>query len=178
MVAAVETAIPPDEFPPYWRDALDDMLESYERRCSYLALYIEHATGSPTVDHVIPKSRAWDQIYEWSNYRLCAALINSAKGNLITLVDPFAVRRGWFALEFVGFQVVPGPRAPASRRKRIDATLYVLNLPECLKARAEYVVNYERGPQRGGIDLPYLERRAPFIAGELRRQGRLLRGDT
>lgn len=53
------------------------MLEAYERRCAYLALYLEHATGNPTVDHVLPKSRVWDQIYEWSNYRLCAALINT-----------------------------------------------------------------------------------------------------
>lgn len=154
------------------------MLVSYERRCAYLALYIEHATGSPTVDHVVPKSRAWDVVYEWSNYRLCAALVNAAKRDLAALIDPFKVRPGWFALEFVGFQVVRGPMAPATRTRQIDTTLPLLNLPECLKAREAYVVNYELGPGRGGIDLRYLERRAPFIAAELRRQGRVLRGDT
>jgi len=70
------------------------MLVAYERRCAYLAMYIHHATGSPTVDHVLPKSTARDQIYEWANYRLCAAIINSKKGVLLTLVDPSSMTFG------------------------------------------------------------------------------------
>jgi hypothetical protein len=172
-VAASEADIRAEDFPPFWRDALEDMLHAYERRCAYLALYFEHATGSPTVDHVLPKSRAWDQVYEWSNYRLCAALINAKKNDLTSLVDPFEVGDGWFALEFVGFQVTRGPKAPASKTKQIDATLPVLNMPDCLKAREEYVTSYEQGH----IQLEYLERRAPFVAAELRRQRRLRKGD-
>lgn len=168
-----EADIPADAFPPFWRDALDDMLVLYERRCAYLALYIEHATGSPTVDHVVPKSRAWDEVYEWSNYRLCAALINAKKNDLTSLVDPLAIAPGWFALELVGFQVVRGPQAPIRHVKQIDATLPVLNMLDCRKAREEYVTSYEQGH----IDLDYLERRAPFVAAELRRQGRLRKGD-
>jgi 5-methylcytosine-specific restriction endonuclease McrA len=168
-LATREADIPADAFPPYWRDVLPDMLEAYERRCAYLALYFEHATGNPTIDHVLPKSRVWDQVYEWSNYRLCAALINTKKNDLLTLVDPFEVAKGWFALEFVAFQVIRGPNAPQGKAKEIEQTLLVLNMPECLKAREEYVTCYERGD----IKLDYLERRAPFVASELRRQGRL-----
>lgn len=173
-IANHEADIPAEAFPAFWRDVLPDMLEAYERRCSYLALYIEHATGNPTVDHVLPKSRVWDQVYEWSNYRLCAALINANKSNLTSLVDPFEVEEGWFALEFVGFQVTRGPKAPASKTQQIDDTLPLLNLPDCLKQREEYVTSYEQG----GIGLAYLERRAPFVAAELRRQGRLREGDS
>jgi len=93
-------------------------------------------------------------------------------------VDPFACKAGWFQLEFVAFQVIRGPSAPKIRLKQITATLELLNTDEACKARGEYVTNYELGPGNGGIDLPYLERRAPFIALELRRQGRLLRGDA
>ncbi|WP_434391089.1 hypothetical protein [Melittangium boletus] len=168
-----EADIPSEKFPPFWRDVLPDMLEAYQRRCAYLALHIEHATGNPSVDHVLPKSRVWDQVYEWSNYRLCAARINASKNDLMSLVDPFEVAEGWFALEFVAFQVRRGPHAPPEKAAQIDATLPLLNLPECLKARGEYVTCYENGD----IGLAYLERRAPFVASELRRQGLLRAGD-
>jgi hypothetical protein len=164
--ASREQDIPPEQFPPYWRDALDDLLRCYDRRCAFLALYLEHATGNPSVDHMLPKSRQWDAIYEWLNYRLCAASINASKRDLTTIVDPFDCRPGWFALECVGFQVTRGPDAPAAQARNIDATLELLNRPEFCNAREEYVSGY----QAGHIELAYLQRRAPFIAQELRRQ--------
>lgn len=173
QVAEREGLIQPDDFPPYWRDALDELLIAYDRRCAFLGLYIEWATGTPSVDHMIPKSRAWKQVYEWSNYRLCALRINATKRDLVGIVDPFDCKSGWFQLELVAFQVTRGPRAPRRQAKAIDATLELLNNDECCKAREEYVTEYEQG----AIALPYLEKRAPFIAYELRRQGRLLRDD-
>jgi hypothetical protein len=89
------------------------MLQSYNRLCAYLALHIEPATGSPSVDHVAPKSKAWDRVYEWANYRLASAFINAKKNNLELVLDPFTIREDLFALEFVEFQVVPGPGAGA-----------------------------------------------------------------
>jgi len=52
--------------------------------------------------------------------------------------------------------------------------LPLLNQTDCCQQREEYVTEY----RKAGIDLAYLERRAPFIASELRRQGQLLRGDV
>jgi 5-methylcytosine-specific restriction endonuclease McrA len=168
--------IPADAFPPYWRDVLEDMLDSYHRLCAYLGLYIEHATGSPSVDHVVPKSKAWDKVYEWSNYRLACALVNARKNDLELALDPFEISEGLFALELVEFQVVAAPAAQGEIAARVDTSIKTLglNLPDCCKARREYVESYEAGH----IGLPYLTRRAPFIAQELRRQGRLLRGDV
>jgi hypothetical protein len=173
-----EQDIPADKFPPYWRDVLPEMLAAYERRCAYLAMYIHHATGNPTVDHVVPKSYAWNQVYEWNNYRLCAAIINSKKGALLTLVDPFAIGPGWFALNLNTLHVEQGPAAPQPEWARIDATLPVLNHRLCMQEREEYVRCYRLGPGAGGFDLAYLEYRAPFIASELRRQNQLVRGDA
>lgn len=172
-----EQDIPAEAFPAYWRDALPEMLVAYERRCAYLAMYIHHATGSPTVDHVRPKSYAWDQVYEWANYRLCAAIINSKKGALLTLVDPFAIGVAWFALNLKTLHVERGAAAPPPEWARIDATLPVLNHRLCVAEREEYVRWYRLGPGAGGFDLAHLENRAPFIASELRRQGQLVRGD-
>ena len=44
---------------------------------------------------------------------------------------------------------------------------------ECRQARLEFAENY----RNGAIRLDYLTRHAPFVAGELRRQGRLREDD-
>lgn len=138
----------------------------------------DNGLGNPTVDHVLPKSYAWNQVYEWANYRLCAAIINSKKGALLTLVDPCAIGSGWFALNLNTLYVELGDAAPVADWPRIEATLPVLNHRLCVKEREEYVRCYQLGPGAGGFDLAHLEFRAPFIASELRRQGQLVRGDA
>ncbi|HKI16644.1 MAG TPA: hypothetical protein VKA15_02135 [Isosphaeraceae bacterium] len=175
-VAKTREEIPPECFPPLWRDVLPDMLRAYNRLCAYLALYIDHATGSPSVDHVIPKSKAWDKVYEWSNYRLACALVNSKKNNVDLVLDPFEIQHGLFALEFFGFEVTTGELAVGALAAKVADTIEQLglNLPDCCKARREYFDNY----RQRHITLDYLERRAPFIAHELRRQGRLNDGDV
>lgn len=175
-IASVETAIPSDKFPPFWRDAIDDMMHLYESRCAYLAMVIER-TGNPTVDHMIPKSLDWNRVYEWENYRLCAAIVNSKKNNLQGIVDPFVAKAGWFELELTTCKVIRGSAAPTPHHVEIDDTLPLLNLRDCCLQRKTYIEYYNKGPGSKGIDLSYLEHRAPFIAAELRRQGQLLRGD-
>lgn len=54
--AGSEDAIPSSQFKPYWRRALDDLLTSYNRTCSYLSLHIPRAVGTPSVDHMVAKS--------------------------------------------------------------------------------------------------------------------------
>jgi hypothetical protein len=159
-IARSESEIPANRFPAYWRDGLEMLLEAYERRCAFLALYLEHATGNPSVDHMLPKSRQWDQIYEWKNYRLCSATINGRKSDLTGLVDPIECRPGWFALELVGYQVIPGSEAPREMEAAINATLDLVNAPDCCKAREEYVTCY----LNRDINHDYLSRRAPFVA--------------
>lgn len=179
-IAATREEISADDFPPLWRSVLPQLLASYGRICAYLALYIEPATGDPSVDHFVPKSQSWRRVYEWSNYRLAAALINSKKKDTPLALDPFTLSPGLFGLEFVAFQITVGPAASGALKQQVEDTITLLglNLPECCKARGEYVTNYEVGPDRGGIGFPYLEHRAPFIASELRRQGLLRRGDV
>jgi hypothetical protein len=168
--------IPPDQFPPYWRDVLDEMHEAYEGRCAYLAMYIEKATGNPSVDHVIPRSRNWRQVYEWSNYRLAVALINSKKNDLEIVLDPVTIGPGLFALDFLSMEVVQGPAVKVSQRKGVQDTIDMLglNLQDCIDQRSEYYLDYKSGD----ILLRWLERRAPFIAQELRRQGKLNPADV
>lgn len=177
QVASRREDIPPEAFPPFWREVLPEMLESYHRLCAYLALYIEQATGSPTVDHVIPKSKAWDRVYEWSNYRLACALVNSRKGDVDAVLDPFEVEDDWFELEFVDCQVKPRTGLSVEIAEKVQDTIDKLGLsePECCAARREYVEAY-LGQQP--IPFSYVERRAPFVARELRRQKMLREGES
>lgn len=170
-VAKKREDIPPDKFPPFWRSAIDDLHNAYGGRCAYLATFIEPGTGVSTVDHFIPKSKDWRHVYEWSNYRLCAGVINGTKGNR-SLLDPFKVQPGWFGIEFVSFQVVVGPSAPAARLVAITTTIRDsgINARECCALREQYVTAFEQGD----ISRAYLDRRAPFVASEMRRVGRIV----
>lgn len=167
--------IPSKSFPPFWRNGLDDMMRCYNQVCAYMAIYIEKVTGAATVDHMIPRSVDWRHVYSWDNYRLACSLMNSRKSDAILVLDPFRVMSGWFELEFVGFQVKPGPALSSPIRGRVEKTIIRLRLndSECRDLRQNYVEEYEAEQ----ISLKYLTRRAPFIAMELRRQGRLLKGD-
>jgi hypothetical protein len=163
--------IPPAAFPPFWRKSIPWLRKAYEGRCAYLATFIEPGTGSTTVDHFIPKSKNWKTVYEWSNLRLCAGLINGFRSDRFVL-DPFLIGAEWFALEFVGFQVTVGPQAPATGLGDIEATLRHSGINErgCCELRQEYVTAFGQS----SISWDYLNRRAPFVAAELVRQGRVV----
>ena len=175
QVAESREEIPASKFPPYWRQALGDLLERYDRICSYLCLYIPRGVGAPSVDHMIAKSTRWDHVYEWANYRLACSLMNARKDAIASVLDPFEIGDGWFALELVEFQVVPGEALPPDVLTSVEATIERLRLNdlECCEARLEFAENY----RNGAIRIDYLTRHAPFVARELRRQGQLRDGD-
>ncbi len=139
-------------------------------------MYIARGTGAPSVDHMIAKSTRWDQVYEWRNYRLACALMNSWKGAVASVLDPFEIEDGWFALELVAFQVVPGDELPDDTEMLVRDTIEQLRLNDvvCCDARGEYAQEY----QAGHISLDYVMRHAPFVGRELRRLGRLRPGDV
>lgn len=168
QVADARDAIPATSFPPYWREALDELQAAYGRVCAYLCVRI---STDPAVDHYVAKSRRWDLVYEWSNYRLACAAMNSYKGDYRDVLDPFALQDGWFALELVEFQVVPGTGLADNHADLVQATIrrLRLNLPRFCRIRAEYA----EARWRGEITDGYLARHSPFVARELLRQGRV-----
>ena len=169
-------AIPGSKFPPYWRRSLNDLLEGYRRICSYLCLYIPRGTGARSVDRMVAKSMAWDQAYEWRNYRLACSLMNARKGDAASVLDPFEVEDGWFVLELVAFQVLSaiGLAGPVADAVEDTIDRLRLNDNECCTARAEYAEEY----WHAGIPFDHLKRHAPFVANELHRQNRLRAADV
>ena len=164
-------AIPSGKFPKHWRRSLDDLMAGYHRICAYLCLYIPRGTGARSVDHMIAKSAAWEQAYEWSNYRLACSLMNSRKGAAVSVLDPFDVEDGWFVLELVEFQVLPNDGLDGAVVEDVQGTIDRLRLndDECRGAREEYAEAY----WSDDVSFDYLGRHAPFVAMELRRQNRL-----
>lgn len=174
-VAEKREDIPLEKFPTFWREATNDLLAAYGRICAYACLYIPPVTGSATVDHWAPKSRRWDRVYEWDNYRLACSIMNARKREFGDVIDPFEVTEGLFELDLVALKARPGPAA-LGREAEVVATITRLGLdgPDYKTALEDYYHEYIEKR----IQLGHLERQAPFLARELRRQGKLLPGDT
>lgn len=169
--------IPGGAFPNYWCNALPRMREVYHQTCAYMGVRIHPATGAGTVDHFIPRKAAWDQVYEWANYRFSCARVNGWKGEHILPFDPFTLPDELCALEFVMFQVKPGNAAAGPLEQVVDDMInrqLRLNELPCRDLREEYFNDYMSGER----SLRLLERDAPFVAMELRRQGMLRPGDV
>lgn len=166
--------IPAKSLYPYWRSANNDLLRAYRRICAYTSLYIHPVTGAHSVDHMVAKSNDWRHVYEWTNYRLACARVNSGKG-VRSPLDPFEIADGWFELELVGYQVLPGAAVQGPIRSQIEATIAILHLNDSdhRLARGQYAEDY----LTSAITYDYLKRRAPFVAHELHRQGKLLPPD-
>lgn len=167
VIADSRDAIPADKFPAYWTEALPELLEAYGRVCAYMSFYIERVTGAASVDHMLPKSVSWNEVYEWRNYRLACSLMNSRKNDYRDVLDPFEIEDDWFRIELVGYQVIPANDLPEEIEQRVQATIDRLKLNdyECLKLREEYAEAF----QKNDISLNRLRQRAPFLAREIER---------
>lgn len=175
-----ERDIPPEKFPDYWVKCLDDLMEKYDQICAYSCFRIHPVTGARSADHFVAKSRSWQHVYEWSNYRLCCSRLNSRKNDVGSVLDPFDIRPGWFQLELLGFQVHPDRDLPDTTQLAIQQTIDRLGLNDFRHAReidAERYWQHGRDPRKG-ISLGVLKRESPFVAFELYRQGRLNPGDA
>jgi hypothetical protein len=167
-IADSRDKIRPDRFPTYWTEALDDLMTAYSHICAYSCFRIHPVTGSRSVDHMAAKSRAWDQVYEWSNYRLACSRLNARKREFGDVLDPFLVEDDWFELELVGFQVKPAKHLADETRAQVQATIDRLGLDDFRTHRERDAENYW-----AGIPFKVLMEESPFVARELRRQGRV-----
>lgn len=171
--------IPAHEFDEsHWQKAIPWLMTSYRRICAYSCFRI-HASETPSVDHLVPKSRAWDKVYEWSNFRLAKLLFNARKSNFAAAIDPFDVKPHWFALEFTFGQVVPGPAAEgnADLQERIKNTANeLLGLNE--KALCDDRMRDHDDYQAKELGWKRLCIESPFVAIEIERQGKRHPDDT
>lgn len=172
-IAKTKKSIPSKKFPAYWTEALDDLMRAYGQICSYSCFRIHPVSGARSADHMIPKSKSWRHVYEWSNYRLACSRLNSRKNDFPDVLDPFQIKHGWFSLNLLTFEIEPGSGLSAAIVQDVQNTIDRLGLNDFVRDREEYAEEY----LSGDISLKILKKEAPFIAYELFRQGKLKAGD-
>ena len=112
-----------------------------------------------------------DLAYEWSNYRLACARINSCNRNFNDLLDPFKVQTVWFRLELVSARIYPSPGLSAEFLSQVTATIERQGLddPGNREIRSRHFQNYFEP----GYPEDYLRSYSPFVWSEAKRQGLL-----
>ncbi len=150
----------------YWKESLPELRDAYNEVCAYCACWIP-LQGS--VDHFVPKSVNPHLAYEWSNFRLAQERINSNKGDSVEVLDPFHIEAGWFILDCASFFVKPNTAVKKEIQHAVVKTITVLQLNSDTFVRLRYAVLKEYSS--GNFSMNFLERRYPFVASELKRQG-------
>lgn len=168
--------------PKLWTRALPEMRALYRRTCAYLAMHIHRGTGRDTVDHFVAVDVDRSQAYEWDNLRYASLDVNRLKG-VDRVLDPFELEDGSLGLNLATFEVEARVPIPAAEDEVWATTLRILNEPTFCEARRWYHERYF-GRKLDDFDpdepMPYatLVAEAPFVARELQRQGRLLKGTS
>lgn len=153
----------------YWRRILPALHDSYLGICAYSCHWIPYDTGADTVEHFVPKTSAPLEAYEWHNYRLVCGTLNGRKGDFGDVLDPFEIAEFTFILDFPSLLIRPNPSLDRDTSAKAHQTIARLGLNDegtCLKSRVEWLKHF----CEGSISAAYLERKAPFIMMELRRQ--------
>lgn len=151
----------------YWRKAAGHLKAAYSSLCAYTSL---HLVDVSSVDHFRPKTKYPNLAYEWSNYRLARQKINQRKGDAEDVIDPFQVKSGWFVLDLPSCLIRPGDGLNQRARDRVNATIATLKLnadDHLVQERCDWLTELAQGE----VTLNFLNRRYPFLAVEVRRQG-------
>ncbi|HVU67639.1 MAG TPA: hypothetical protein VHD63_10940 [Ktedonobacteraceae bacterium] len=154
----------------YWREILEDLYHAYNHTCAYSCHWIPPDTGAKTVEHFKPKKLYPHEAYRWDNYRLVCSTLNGRKGDFEDVLDPFAIQAGWFVIDFPSLEIRPADNLTSSLAERVQKTIERLGLNDegtCLQARMHWLQDYIIVP----FPFAYLEKKAPFLASELQRQG-------
>ncbi len=160
----------------YWRKRMDQLYTAYEGYCAYLVIHFERLTGGGTVDHYIAKAKRADMAYEWSNYRLACATMNSRKRDFENVLDSFEAADGWFRLELVTGHIFPNPELAQARQEDIQKTIDRLGLDAgncrevCVRRFDEY--------RTGVCSAAFLQKYSRLVWMEVCRQGLLRNEDV
>jgi hypothetical protein len=158
-----------DPLPSYWRGCIPELMTAYEYICAYSCLRISPISGAPTVEHFAAKSSARELAYEWGNYRLVCARMNSRKREFDDVLDPFEIGEGWFELEFLFMQVRPAPGLETLILDQVQKTIKRLKLND--ESFCGERVHWYQAWFDGKINGAFLAEHAPFVHSEVMREG-------
>jgi hypothetical protein len=152
----------------YWRAIIPDLYNAYLGICVYTCIWTPFDTGWKTVEHFKPKDRYPQEAYQWNNYRFVCGTMNGRKGDYEDVLDPFKLQDGWFIMHFPSLQLKPGRQLKDEEKESVKKTIKRLKLNEsaCVRGRKDWLMPYLQKE----YGFSFLEKRAPFLAHELRRQ--------
>jgi len=164
------------QFQPYWTACKTDLYSLYQGYCAYTCLHIHEMTGASTVEHIKPKRLFPALAYEWMNYCLACARINSKKGEQVDLINPFDVVDDLFLLKLeTGFMFANAKNSLFDIADKTITNLDLNNQTWC-KARQKCLVDFIDNRQNG-LCLEAAKRRlkeaSVFVWREAERQGYL-----
>lgn len=151
----------------FWNRAAKDLHAAYSGICAYTAMYLP---DQGSVDHFLPKTSHPQLAYEWSNFRLASGRVNATKGNSSAILDPFLIQDDWFYMDIPACLLRPNPALPKQLRAQIATTINSLRLNQddnYVQERCNILIDYARAD----ISQTFLQRRYPFLAKEVTRQG-------
>ncbi len=160
LAANPETSRPKD----LWTQFKGELADGFRNLRAYSVMY--EPVG--TVDHFVSCHEDRSRAYDWTNYRYCAAWINSSKNNepAAHLLDPYEIGEGWFEIHLPSLQLRVSDAIPEELRARAEHVLTRLHLRDdervMRQRRAWYKVF-----QDGDLTLDGLEGKAPLIAAAI-----------
>lgn len=157
------------KIPSHWTKCLDDLWSAYDEVCAYVCLHIPKITGAKSVEHFAPKSKRLDQAYEWSNYRLVCARLNSRKRDFEDVLDPFTLKKDTFLVDFVTGRIVLSSALSAAKRAAAKDTVDRLKLDEP-DLRKQRLADLDKALD-GDWSVKELKKVSPFVWYEAKRQG-------
>ncbi|TIN72059.1 MAG: hypothetical protein E5Y30_08905 [Mesorhizobium sp.] len=151
----------------FWSRSARELHAAYSGICAYTAMYLPEQW---TVDHFLPKTTHPSHAYDWSNFRLASGRVNNSKGNQPDIIDPFMVDNDWFYIDIPACLLRPNPALEKENRVRVAGTINSLRLNQddnYVQERCNILMDYARED----VSFNFLERRYPFLAKEVARQG-------
>ena len=150
----------------YWSSFRPQLADAFCDLCAYGAMY--EPVG--TVDHFEPVDANEARAYDWNNYRLASAWINSSKNKRTAVLDPLLVQEGWFEVLLPSLQLVIVPdKVPVHLHALAEQTLTDLHLRDderVLRQRRAWLRKYEEGK----LTLDGLRELAPLIAAAVEKR--------
>lgn len=150
----------------YWSPFKSQLADAFCDLCAYGAMY--EPVG--TVDHFEPVDANEVRAYDWDNYRLASAWINSSKNKRTAVLDPLLVQEGWFEVLLPSLQLVMvAEKVPAHLQALAEQTLTDLHLRDderVLRQRRAWLRKYEEGK----LTLDGLRELAPLIAAAVEKR--------
>lgn len=150
----------------FWSKAARHLQSAYSGICAYTAMYLPEQ-GS--VDHFLAKNSHPHLAYEWSNFRLASGRVNNSKGSA-NVLDPFQIENDWFYMDIPACLLKANPALERNLRNQISGTINSLRLNQddhYVQERCNILMDYASED----ITMGFLQRRYPFLAKEVARQG-------